>query len=112
VTRTHLISIYRKSVGAKDATGAAATTWTSIATGVSANLQPMTGSVKPKAVGRDTEAIWKGFVPAGTDVQVDDGILVTTGVGPSRFLVGFEAPEGAPWDIELHLEDTEIEFDA
>lgn len=85
--------------------------WTPGATAVGANLQPLTGSVQQTAAGREVNADWKGFVPAGTAVVEDDGVAVTAGPGaPMRLRVSAVGPQGGQWDTELLLRKTREEF--
>lgn len=85
--------------------------WSQRAAAVDANLQPLTGSVQQQAAGREVVADWKGFVPPGTVVVVDDGMEVTAGPGaPMRFRVAQVGPLGDDWDTELLLRRTEEEF--
>lgn len=110
--RTHMVSIYRKGFSDPDNTGRPAEFYSAVVEAVNANLQPITGAIRPTPAGREVEAEWRGFVSAGTDIQVDDGVLVTSGVGPTRYKVAEVGPQGPPWDIELLLELTKEQFDA
>lgn len=112
MNRTHEVSIYRKGFGDPDSEGMSVESYAVVEQAVGANLQPITGAVRPTPAGREVEAQWRGFVSAGTDIQVDDGVLVTSGVGPTRYKVTEVGDQGPPWDIELLLELTEERFDA
>jgi hypothetical protein len=74
---------------------------------VDANLQPLTGSVQETAAGREVGATWRGFVPAGTEVEEGDGVVVLSGVGPTAYRVKQVGAQGAPWDTELLLDVTQ-----
>jgi hypothetical protein len=84
--------------------------WTVEATGVLANLQPLTGSVQQAAAGREVEANWKGFLEASAAVEENWGVRITEGVGPRRYRVRQVGVQGAPWDIEVLLAATVEKF--
>lgn len=98
--------IYAPPAAAADPYAPAAASWTPRGAAIEANLQPLTGSVEQTAAGRAVEATWKGFVPAGTVVKQDDGVVVLSGAGPTAYRVKQVGEQGAPWDTELLLEET------
>ena len=109
IPRTHVVSFYRPAGAGADPYAeptAGAFEAVAVAANVPANLQPLTGSVQQSAAGREIGATWKGFVPAGTPVAEDFGVLVLSGPGSRRFRVAQVGEQGAPWDTELMLAET------
>jgi len=51
--------------------------WSTVATGVPLLVQPISERARLKDFGREVEGEYAGFAIAGTDVQIDDGIIVT-----------------------------------
>lgn len=105
--RTHRIRLYDPPALDADPYDTAEAGWTAVGAEVAANLQPLTGSVQQTAAGREVGATWKGFIPAGVAVREDQGLVVTSGVGPRAFRVKQVGEQGAPWDTEVLLDTTE-----
>lgn len=99
-----MISIYVDTPGGiEDEYGASAPGWQPLAENVPANLQPLTGDVRQMAAGREIGATWKCFVPPGTSVREDAGVVVLSGVGPTTFRVRQVGQQGGKWDTEMLL---------
>jgi hypothetical protein len=108
VKRTHTVSQYRRAEPAAQASpyadASAGSAWGGpVAVDVGCNLQPLTGSVRESAAGAEVNADWKGFFPSAIALEAGDGLVVTDGVGPQRFLVQQVGAQGGRWDTEALL---------
>lgn len=109
--RTHRVRLFAPPAESADPYTPSDPAWTPRGPEVDANLQPYLGGGRSGAViqtpaGRVVEATWRAFVPAGTTVDLDDGLVVVSGVGPTTFRVAQVGPWEAPWDTELLLVET------
>lgn len=82
-----------------------------LAVDVPANLQPLTGSVRASAAGREVGATWKMFLdprdlPDGVLIRADDGLVVTEGRSPARLRVVQSGYRSAGWKDEFLLAET------
>lgn len=109
--RTHLVQLYDPPSADADPYDATEAGWTAVGAPVAANLQPLTGSVQQSAAGRQVEANWRGFLPPGTVVEEDQGVVVLSGTGPRAFRVRQVGEQGAPWDTEVLLGSTDEEIE-
>lgn len=108
--RTHRVQLYDPPASDNDPYAPGEPGWTKVGTELQANLQPLTGSVQQSAAGRQVEATWKGFLPAGTVVREDMGVVVLTGPGPLRYRVRQVGAHPPPWDTEVLLGATNEEI--
>jgi hypothetical protein len=70
----------RRATRTRDAAdGSSVATWATIASGVRLAIQPLTERLRQRDWGREVTGDSVGFAAAGTDLQIDDGILVTAG---------------------------------
>jgi len=106
VKRTHLVRAYAPPAAPVDPYAPSVPVWTPRGAAFHANLQPLTGKVEQTAAGRAMGATWRAFVPAGTGVEPDDGLVVLEGEGPRVYRVKDVGPQGRPWDTELYLDLT------
>lgn len=109
--RTHVCDLFRPAVQT-GSRGEGTLSWPAAATSsaVSCNLQPRSGALRQREYGRALQATWKGFFPAGTDLQEGDGVKILAGDGPARLVVTFVAAQGADWDIEADLAVSKEDF--
>ncbi|HEX6985872.1 MAG TPA: hypothetical protein VF170_10860 [Planctomycetaceae bacterium] len=106
----HVVRIYRRVRTGTTAYREQTTGWVEVAAGVPCDLQPRTGDVGQEQYGRERSERRRGFFPTGTDLRVDDGVVVTSGSGPARYLVTLVADWGPPGDLEAELEETTETF--
>jgi hypothetical protein len=105
--RSHVVSVYRAiPTGVEDDFGTPETTWTLVAADVGADLEPRSGGIEQGEVGRTVEARWSGMFPPILELRVDDAVVVTSGPGPTRFLVSSILPHGEHWDLRADLDVT------
>ena len=102
----HVVTIYRRVRTGTTPYREQAIGWVEVATGVPCDLQPRAGDVGQEQYGRERADRRYGFFPTGTDLRADDGIVVTSGSGPTRYLVTRVADWGPPGDLEAELEET------
>jgi hypothetical protein len=128
MNRTHRISLFEtvESHSGEDAWGhpdASAFSGAAVAENVECNLQPLTGSVRQAAAGREIDATWQGFVPSDVAVREDMGVLVTAvNVNgqwsdppvshPRTFRVKQVGWHGGKWDTDVMLGTTREQIPA
>lgn len=122
--RTHRVSLHPPATpaapGARDRWGRPATApfQAASAPGIPCNLQPLTGSVRQAAAGREVDATWQGFFPPGTTITADMGLVVTEVFDggewkpppaghPKTFRVRPVGWQGGRWDVEAMLGHTD-----
>ena len=115
IARTHRIDIFDPPAEDADPYDAMDSGWTTVANDVEVNLQPVGGTVRQAAAGREVEADVQGFAPAGTAFAPDQGVVVTAalmadaGMVGEHFRISSVGPQGGRWDTEFLLRRTEEE---
>jgi hypothetical protein len=113
VKRTHVVDLFSPLPGGSRqfSSPTAAPAWTEAQRGVQGNLQPVSGSISNDAGGQLVKGKWRGFFPASVTVEEGMGVKVTSGVGPTTYLVTAVGEQGAPWDTEASLDETAAVFE-
>jgi hypothetical protein len=106
----HRVTIYRR-VPVTTPDRARLTRWQRVAVNVPCDIQPASGSVQQEPYGRRATRRVRAFFASGTDLQPDDGLEVTAGIGPRRWLVADAGDWGPPGDLEADLVETDERFD-
>lgn len=110
MVRPHRATIYRR-VSTLTSERMQVTRWEAVATDVPCDIQPTSGQVDQEAYGRRSAQRVHAFFDTGTDLRPDDGVGVTAGPGPRRWLVKSAGDWGPPGDLEADLEETKERFD-
>lgn len=108
----HVVSIYRPTTVTSPGYREKQRAWSSepVAKDVRCDLQPGPGDVSQEQYGRQPSERRVGFFPWGTDIRPDDGVVVTSGDGPPRYLVKGVRQWGPRWRIRAELEETTEAF--
>lgn len=110
MVRPHRATIHRR-VSTLTPDRMQVTRWEVVATDVPCDIQPAGGAVDQQPYGRRSVQRAQWFSDSGTDLRPDDGVEVTAGPGPKRWVVASAGDWGPPGDLEADLEDTEERFD-
>lgn len=118
IAPTHIVHVHRPREVTGSAYSAPAGRFepVPVAAGVHAVFQPLAGRVQQTPGGRVIEASAQMFVPSGTDIEPDDGVVLTAVLLPnvtpvgSRFIVKDVARMPPPWRTEVLLDRTDEEI--
>lgn len=111
---THVATIYRPAAGGtptllEQAEGEAGR-FTAVTAGVAASLQILDGDALQQLTGVDVSAKARCFWPGLPDIQADDRVLFTSGLGPPRWKVLGVNPRGGRWGTVTELVESEEVF--
>jgi hypothetical protein len=103
---THVVTLYRPGVSGANDRGRRRTGWTQVVAGVRGTIVPGAGELEGEVSGQVSHAAARGSFLPGSGFQVGDGVRVTEGPGPARYIVQAVADFGSTWGARVDLAAT------